>query len=385
MVNSVIQRREVRKDSLGQSVLQFLDLVENSRFSCLHLFKQFLFVDGKVALDDFKSLVEVFLHRLVVDEVLFELLGELGAENLEVFHLFGGFVADLHQFLVDVPAQVVRPLCVVLICVPDLFHNLLKCAILAVLDLVDFRHNVLKGIRDKHLGVPITLHALVDFNLDHLTQFVGHLLLLISRAFNLVPHSIAHFGHLSFESDLLLGARHLLLPEPSIDAPNLRVKVLLHLHDGLLASFKLRAHIGVHLVLAVSQFVGCVTVFLLSHFILHVNLVTHIFNLPLALILLRQESVDEVGHLDFKLVLHIVLDRVDHVSELVTVLKVVHLKAAEVLFVTSLLCGEELRCLLEAHHLAFNSFKHLVEEHRCCISLPVDKLIVLLTLRESLL
>ena len=38
-------------------------------------------------LNDFKALVEILFHGLVVDQVLFELLGQLGAEDLEVLLL----------------------------------------------------------------------------------------------------------------------------------------------------------------------------------------------------------------------------------------------------------------------------------------------------------
>ena len=74
-----------------------------------------------MAFDDLKSLVNILLHVLVVDEMLFELLRQLGAESLDSVDLLGDSLPDLHYLLVDVPGKEVGSLSRVLSCFFDLF------------------------------------------------------------------------------------------------------------------------------------------------------------------------------------------------------------------------------------------------------------------------
>ena len=64
-----------------------------------------------MGLNDFKPLVEVLLHRLVVDQVLLELLCQLGTEHLQVFDLLGCFAPYLQDLLVDVATEEMCSLC----------------------------------------------------------------------------------------------------------------------------------------------------------------------------------------------------------------------------------------------------------------------------------
>ena len=53
-------------------------------------------------LNDFEALVQVFLHGLVIDQVLLELLGQLGAKNLQILLLFPRALSELNDLLVNV-------------------------------------------------------------------------------------------------------------------------------------------------------------------------------------------------------------------------------------------------------------------------------------------
>ena len=75
-------------------------------------------------LNDFESLVQVLLHGLVIDQVLLELLCELGAENLQVFSLLRRLLIDLDDFFVDVATEEVGPLSRLVLSILNLLEDL---------------------------------------------------------------------------------------------------------------------------------------------------------------------------------------------------------------------------------------------------------------------
>lgn len=239
-----------------------------------------------MGLDNLEALVEILLHRLVVDQVLFELLGELGAEHLKIVDLLGGLSAHFHNFLIDVSAQEVCSLGRVLACVLDLFQDLLDRDFLAFLELADLGHHVFEHVADQHLGVLVALHPLIDLDLDHFADFVSNLQLLASESVDLIANTVSHFRKFRSDVDFLLCSCKLFLPQPAVDASDLSVKVgrdllyvgffaLQFLPDGL-----------VDLVLAISQLVQTVASFLACHFVLHLYLVADFLNLARSLVLL---------------------------------------------------------------------------------------------------
>ena len=56
-------------------------------------------------LNDFEPLVQVLLHSLMIDQVLLELLGKLGAEHLQILRLLRRLLVNLDYLFVDVAAE----------------------------------------------------------------------------------------------------------------------------------------------------------------------------------------------------------------------------------------------------------------------------------------
>ena len=56
-------------------------------------------------LNDFKPLVQVLLHGLMIDQVLLELLGKLGAKHLQILRLLRRLLVNLDYLFVDVAAE----------------------------------------------------------------------------------------------------------------------------------------------------------------------------------------------------------------------------------------------------------------------------------------
>ena len=120
--------------------------------------------------------------------------------------------------------------------------------------------------------------------------------------------------------------------------------------------------------------------FFLSQLLLHVDLVPDVLNLACAGILLGKQPVHQVRHFDLELVLHVVLDALDYVAELVRILKVDHLESAQTILIAALFAIDKLHLLLEAHHFGFDPLEDFVEEHRGGIALAVYQLVRLLRL-----
>lgn len=204
----------------------------------------------------------------------------------------------------------------------------------------DLSHEVFEQVTDQMLGVFVVLHALVHFNLDHLRQLVGHLLLLASSSFNLHAHSVSDLCEFSSHVDFLLRTGHLFLSEPAIDSLDLGIKVSLQLLEYLVLASELLAHIVVKLCLTVTHFIQTMPILFLNHLISHLCLIPSLFDLPRTLVLLLEQPVDQIGDFNLELVLHVLLHTIEHTAELVIVLQVGHLQAAQVVLV-SLLLGVE--------------------------------------------
>ena len=68
-----------------------------------------------------ESFVEIFLHGLVINQMLLELLGKFGTQNLEIFSLFRSFRAYFDNFFIDISAEEMSPFCRVLLGILDFF------------------------------------------------------------------------------------------------------------------------------------------------------------------------------------------------------------------------------------------------------------------------
>ena len=161
----------------------------------------------------------------MVNQVLLELLGELGAEDLQIFSLFASFLIDLDNLFVDVSAEEVSSLGRILLSLLDFLQNLADIAVLALLDGCDLIHHILEQVLHQLLRLLITVHALINLHSDHLAELVRNLELTALKAIDLVLDSIVNLGNFGAQNDFLLSSGHLFLPDPAIDAPNLGFQV----------------------------------------------------------------------------------------------------------------------------------------------------------------
>lgn len=153
LVDSLIKDLEVRKHGLFNRVFHFLDLGEASGLGAFQEFVELTTVDRKMALYDLKTLIDVFLHVLMVDEMLLELLSELGAKSLDVFDLLPNSASDLDDFLIDVARKEVGPLSRVMSCVLHILDELLDRLIGNVLNACDLKHDIFDKVLNQRLGL----------------------------------------------------------------------------------------------------------------------------------------------------------------------------------------------------------------------------------------
>ena len=123
----------------------------------------------------------------MIDKVLFELLGEFGAKHFEVFLLLACFDGDFDNFLVDVATEECGALRRVLLRLFYLFQDLAHAAFLALFDLLNLAHDIFEQVLNEHLGLFITIQALVYFNTDHLTKLISDLRLVVLEAIDFIP------------------------------------------------------------------------------------------------------------------------------------------------------------------------------------------------------
>lgn len=123
LVYALVQHLEVGHHGLLHRILDLFDLCQGSGFVTLEQFVEFGAVNWQMAFYDLKSFVYIFFHILVVDQVLFELLGQLGTQGLDRLNLLGDARANLYHLFVDVATQEVSAFGVVLL---GLSHLLLQ-------------------------------------------------------------------------------------------------------------------------------------------------------------------------------------------------------------------------------------------------------------------
>ena len=179
----------------------------------------------------------------MIDQMLLELFSKFGAENFQVFGLFTRLLVDLHDLFVDVSAEEVGPLRRVLLCLFNFLEDLANVAVLTLLDRRDLIHHVLEQVLHKLLGFLVAVHTLIHLHADHLAQLVRDLELAALEPINLVLDRIVNLGHFCAQDDFLLCSGHLLLPDPAVDGPDLRLEVRVKGLDGLVFALELIANI----------------------------------------------------------------------------------------------------------------------------------------------
>ena len=175
--------------------------------------------------NDLETLVKVLFHSLMVDQMLLELLCELGAEHLQILGLLGGLSVNLYDLFVDIAAEEVSSFSGVLLCLFDFLENLADLTILALFDRCNLIHHVSEQVLDEQLCLFVTVHSLVDLHSNHLTQLVRDLNLIVFEAIDLVADRVVDLGDFGTQINFLLSPGHFFLANPSIDTANLCFQV----------------------------------------------------------------------------------------------------------------------------------------------------------------
>ena len=83
---------EICQYSVRESVLKLLHLLQRPSLSLLNQLIELRPVHRQVALNDLESLVQILLHGLMINQMLLELLSQLGAQHFQVLNLLGGLI-----------------------------------------------------------------------------------------------------------------------------------------------------------------------------------------------------------------------------------------------------------------------------------------------------
>ena len=180
----------------------------------------------------------------------------------------------------------------VLLSLLDFFEDLANVSILAFFDGADFSHDILEEVLDEQLRLFVTVHSLINLNSDHLTQLVSYCHLAALEAIDFVSNRVVNLGHFSPQSDFLLAASHLLLPDPAVDAADLSLQVLTHRLDGLVFALELVADVSIHGVVALAHLFNTLSSLFPLHTFFDVHLIANIFDLTLSFLLLGKQAVD---------------------------------------------------------------------------------------------
>ena len=129
-------------------------------------------------------------------------------------------------------------LCGILLGFFDLLEDLANVAVLAFLNSGHFIHDILEEVLDQHFGFLVTIHALIDLNADHLAQLVRYLNLTALESIDFVLDGIVDLSELRSQIDFLLGASHLFLSNPSVNASDLSLQIRIDRVDGLVLALE---------------------------------------------------------------------------------------------------------------------------------------------------
>jgi len=146
-----------------------------------------------MAINNIKSIIHVFLHILMVDQMLFELLHQLRCMPLDTFELLKHLLPDFQNLLINVSTQEVSSLSWVLSRFFDIFNQFLNCNISLFFCLVHFKHHVSNKTLIQVLRLFISLKSWVNLHFDHFRQLFCNLRLLILEGVNIESDIVLSF------------------------------------------------------------------------------------------------------------------------------------------------------------------------------------------------
>ena len=125
-----------------------------------------------MAFDNLEALVDVFLHILVVDEVLLELLCQLRAESLDILDLLADLAANLDYLFIYVAGEEMGSFRRIVGRILYVLNKFLNSLVRDVLNTTDLCHDVLNQVLNQRLGLFVCGETGVDLHAYHLTQLL---------------------------------------------------------------------------------------------------------------------------------------------------------------------------------------------------------------------
>ena len=223
----------------------------------------------------------------MVDQMLLELLCELGAEHLKVLGLLGSLSVDLYDLFVDVATEEMSSFSRVLLSLLNFFEDLANLAILALFDRSHLIHHVSEQVLNEQFCLFVTVHALVDLNSNHFTQLVRDLNLIVFETINLVADRVIDLSDFSTQVHFLLSPSHFFLSDPSINTADLCFQVCINRLDRLIFALELLSDVCIHLIVSLAHLLNTLSALFTLHALFQVHLVTNIINRSSSFFLLR--------------------------------------------------------------------------------------------------
>jgi hypothetical protein len=191
---------------------------------------------------------------------------------------------------------------------------------------------------------------------------------------NLIPNCITNLANFPSQTNFLTCPCQLFLFDPAIDAPKLRLKVILKLSNHLIFSLEFSPNNSVHLIISISQLISLMSTFFLIHLVFDLKLVLHVVYCTRPFFLLRKKSIDQISQFNFQTRRKLSIHLIEHGAKFLTVLKCINFYPTQIFFFFKLVSFQELYCLFESHQLNLHFFKNFVQKTGGCIPLPIHNL-----------
>ena len=95
-----------------------------------------------MSINNIEPIIHIFLHILMINQMLFELLHQLGCVPLHSLQLFKNLLSDLQNLFIDVPTQEMSPFGRILGRLFYVLDQLLDGDVSLLFGLIHFQHDV---------------------------------------------------------------------------------------------------------------------------------------------------------------------------------------------------------------------------------------------------
>mmetsp|Transcript_2287 Transcript_2287/g.2227 ORF Transcript_2287/g.2227 Transcript_2287/m.2227 type:complete len:430 (-) Transcript_2287:456-1745(-) len=297
----------------------------------------------------------------MVDQVLLELLRQLRTQGLYVFYLTSHLGTDLHYLLVYVPREEVSSLSRIVSSVFHVLCHLQKLLLALLFDDPNLFHHVFYQALDQSLCFSIRTKPRVYFHFDHFSQLLSHLDLLCLEIVNVIFDLVIDLGQIIPQVNLQLSPLQLFLLHPPIDGPNLNFETVLEGEDSFILPLEFGPDHRVHGGVAVAHLLPFVLGLLRVELLLDVHLVPQVVQAPHPLLLLLQQPIHQISHLDFQPLLELILDLAEDILEVIVVPEGGDFEPADVIPFLLEVILHKMEVLLNIHHLPFQLLYDVID------------------------